>query len=124
MPQDPYGYGYGAYRQAPPEKNPKDNYNTAAMILGIVTWAGMVLCCGCFSPFTAIAAIITACMGKENGKFSGKAVAGIVMSIIFLVLFALFMLILALGFSGAFDDPATDEGVLMAITHQLRGLHF
>ena len=75
------------------------------MVLGIVAWAGLVLCCGCISPFAAIASIITAFMGKENGKFSGKAVAGIILSTIFLVIFAFFMFILILGMSGTFDEP-------------------
>ena len=75
------------------------------MVLGIVSWVGLILCCGCFSPFTAVISIILAFMGKENGKFSGKAVAGIILSIIFLVIFAFFMLILILGMSGTFDEP-------------------
>ncbi len=98
-------YAYAIYGQQPPKKSPKEGYNIASMVLGIVSWAGLILCCGCFSPFTAIISIILAFMGRENGKFSGKAVAGIILSIIFLVIFALFMLILILGMSGAFDDP-------------------
>ncbi len=98
-------YQYAAYSAPPPTKSPKDGYNVASLVLGIVAWAGLVLCCGCISPFAAIASIITAFMGRENGKFSGKAVAGIILSIIFLVIFAFFMLILILGMSGTFDDP-------------------
>lgn len=98
-------YAYAAYGQQPPKKSPKENYNVASMVLGIVSWVGLILCCGCFSPFTAVISIILAFMGKENGKFSGKAVAGIILSIIFLVIFAFFMLILILGMSGTFDEP-------------------
>ena len=75
------------------------------MVLGIVSWAGLILCCGCFSPITAIISIILAFVGRENGKFNGKAVAGIILSTIFLVIFAFFMFILILGMSGTFDEP-------------------
>ncbi len=85
--QEPYQYAvYGA---PPPTKSPKDGYNIASLVLGIVSWAGLILCCGCFSPFTAIISIILAFVGRENGKFNGKAVAGIILSVSFLVIFPL-----------------------------------
>ena len=115
---DPYGYAiYGA---PPPEKSPKEKFNLASLILGIASWAGLVLCCGCISPFTAIASIILAFMGKENGKFNGKAVAGIITSVIFLVIFLFFIFILALGMSGALNEPAEDVEMMTAMLSRIR----
>ena len=67
------------------------------MVLGIVTWGGLILCCGCFSPVTAILAIIFALISRESKKMNGKAVAGLVLGIAFLGLFFMLLLLLITG---------------------------
>jgi len=118
--QPPYGsYGYG---YPPPAPSHPNGFSTAALVLGIVTWAGFILCCGCFSPITAILSIIFACMGRTYGKFEGRALVGMIMSIVFLVLFLMiilfFMVIVAFGIM---ESPDVYEEGIDQISLMLRG---
>ena len=100
-PYGPYGYGY-----QPPTPPPQNGFNTAALVLGIVTWAGLILCCGCISPITAVLSIVFACMGRDQKRFDGKALVGMVMSIVFLVLFLMLILFLmVIAAFGAMESP-------------------
>lgn len=87
---------YAAYGSPQPQSHPNDGFNTASLVLGIVSWGGLILCCGCFSPITAILSIIFGCIGRENGRFNGKGLTGLILSIVCIVfLMVLFALVLA-----------------------------
>jgi len=81
----------------PPIAERKNPLATASMVLGIVTWGGLILCCGCFSPVTAILAIIFAIASRDNKKMNGMAVAGLLLGAAFLCLFFMLLLLLITG---------------------------
>lgn len=91
----------------PPAAAPRNPLSTTSMILGIVTWGGLILCCGCFSPVTAILAIIFALVSRDNKKMNGMAVAGLVLGVAFLCLF--FMLLLFLITGSVFETSSVLE---------------
>ena len=103
-------YQQAVYGNPPPPENKNSGLNTASLVLGIVSCGGLILCCGCFSPITAILSIIFACIGRENGKFNGKGLAGFILSIVCLgLMLLLFSLVMA---SGANEWSAITEDVM------------
>ncbi len=71
------------YVADPAEITRKDSLNLIAMIMGIVSFAGNLLCLTCLTPFTAILAIVFGCLGRVGGKFQGKGLAGFVLGIVY-----------------------------------------
>ena len=86
---------YGEF--APKEKQNKNGYATASLVLGIVSV--LCCCCCCISSgiglivmgLSAILAIVFAFVSKKNndGKMDGKAVAGLVLGIVAIVILLL-----------------------------------
>ena len=114
-PQPP-SWNHFAYAPPPPPP-PPNPLSTTSMILGIVTWGGLILCCGCFSPVTAILSIIFALVSRENKKMNGKAVAGLVLGLVFLFLFiAVLIFLLAGGFLYTHIDSG-EENVVPLLLH-------
>ncbi|MBE6586027.1 MAG: DUF4190 domain-containing protein [Ruminococcaceae bacterium] len=109
--QSAYSYAIYGTEQEPTDQR-KNNFNTAAMVLGIVTWGGLLLCCGCFSLPTAILSIIFGVMGRSQGKFDGKGLAGFILGVSFLAF--LFLAIAFLFSQGMFMsfDTGLDEDFL------------
>lgn len=84
---------------APQEKNDKNGYAIASLVLGILSV--LCCCCCCFAEtlglivmgVSAILAIVFAFLSKKNsnGKMDGKAIAGLVLGIIAIVMLLLFV---------------------------------
>jgi hypothetical protein len=78
------------------ERAHKGKLNMAALILGIVSFAGNMVCLTCLTPITAILAIIFGCIGRVNGKFEQKGLIGMVLGIVYCGLILLMLLFLFL----------------------------
>ncbi len=111
----PYTY---TEAQTPPHKEATPNpLATASLVLGIVTWAGLILCCGCFSPITAILAIIFAAISRENKKMTGQGIAGLVLGIVFLSLLLLLLIDIILGGLYVSSVIETEETIVSLLRH-------
>ena len=112
----PPGYGYPPPQYAPPP--PKHGKSTPAMVFGIVSLAGLVMC---VVPIllAPVAWILGAQAVKEidanPGAYSGRgeASAGKIMGIIGTCLLALVLIAIAIliiiGVNGGFDDDPYDD---------------
>lgn len=93
------------YVADPAEIARKDKWNLVSMIMGIVSFAGNILCLTCLTPITAILAIIFACLGRVGGKFQSKGVAGLVLGIVYCALtLLLFLFIIVMAVIGSSED--------------------
>ena len=92
-------YSSEDYADEDAERAHKKRYNITALILGIASFAGNMVCLTCLTPITAILAIIFGCVGRIGGKFEQKGLTGFVLGIAYcgiLVLGFLFLLMVGL----------------------------
>lgn len=93
------------YVADPAEVARKDKWNLLSMIMGIVSFAGNILCLTCLTPVTAILAIVFGCLGRVGGKFQSKGVAGLVLGIVYCALtLLLFLFIIVMAVIGSSED--------------------
>ena len=103
--------------QVAPSKSPANSMATASMILGIISWAGWILCCGCFSPITAILAIIFAAFSRDDEKMSPRGIAGLVLGITFLCALCLILFVALSGGISFYTYTETEE-ILATLFYQ------
>ena len=84
----PYQFDNGETDQS----NRAEKFNLASLILGIASFAGNLCCLTCLTPFSAILAIIFGCMGRIEGRFRAKGLAGMILGIAYLALILLMLL--------------------------------
>lgn len=92
-------YSSEDYADEDAERAHKKRYNITALILGIASFAGNMVCLTCLTPITAILAIIFGCVGRVGGKFEQKGLTGFVLGIAYcgiMVLGFLFLLMVGL----------------------------
>ncbi|MBQ7153604.1 MAG: hypothetical protein IJR83_06695 [Clostridia bacterium] len=70
---------------APSAAPSNSGQETAALILGIASCVTGWCCCPFIAPVLSIIGIVMACMSRRDGRFSGKALAGLICSIAGLV---------------------------------------
>lgn len=90
------------------ERERKNKFNLASLILGIASFAGNMVCLTILTPITAILAIIFGCMGRVGGKFQQKGLVGMVLGIVYcgLMLLLLVFIILVAVIYYIEEDPS------------------
>lgn len=110
--QPAYGYGY-----LPPAR-PKHPSATTALVLGIVSLAGLFMCClpGLVGPFAwYTGAKVKREIDESGGQLEGRGeaqagmITGIVATVLVVLIVLFYGIVIAIGVAGGFDDGSSSD---------------